>query len=265
MARVRLRLTFANVISVLALFVALGGSATAAILITGKNVKNGSLTGADIKDDSVGGVDIKDGDLLAKDFAAGQLPTGAPGPKGETGEPGPKGDPGSQGPQGPQGSAGVKGDKGDRGLQGEQGLQGIQGIQGIQGEQGLQGLTGPSNAYAKTVASADVANTAVSVASLSLPTGAYVVQAAFWAHNNDGTGNAPLICTLNGHMTAIQLEANLTGNSSSQTGGDVTTATLGSPGDVSLFCYDNTGDPTKTVTLHEISLVAIKVGTLTTQ
>lgn len=91
MSRIRSRLTFANVVSMLALFVALGGSSYAALTITGKNVKNGSLTGADIKNSSLGSVDIKDGNLLAKDFKAGQLPAG------------------------PQGSQGVKGDKGDKG------------------------------------------------------------------------------------------------------------------------------------------------------
>ena len=105
MTRFRSGLTFANVVSVLALFVALGGSATAAVLITGKQVKNGSLTGVDVKNssltggdlknNSVGNLDIKDGDLLAKDFKPGQLPAGPPGPQGQQGEPGIKGDTGT--------------------------------------------------------------------------------------------------------------------------------------------------------------------------
>jgi hypothetical protein len=90
-SHIRSRLTFANVVSVLALFVALGGSATAALLVTGKNVKNGSLTGADIKNNSVASADVKDGALLAKDFKRGQLPAGPPG---------------AAGPAGPQGTAG---------------------------------------------------------------------------------------------------------------------------------------------------------------
>jgi hypothetical protein len=48
-SRLRSRLTFANVSSTIALFVALGGSATAAVLITGKNVKDATLTGKDLK------------------------------------------------------------------------------------------------------------------------------------------------------------------------------------------------------------------------
>jgi hypothetical protein len=107
LARLRPRLTFANVVSVMALFVALGGSATAAVvLITGKQVKNGSLTGIDLKNNSVGSVDVKDGDLLAKDFKAGQLPSGLAGRKGDIGAEGPKGETGAQGQQGIQGEAG---------------------------------------------------------------------------------------------------------------------------------------------------------------
>ena len=44
----RSRLTFANVISLIALFVALGGSSYAALTITGRNVKDSSLTGRDV-------------------------------------------------------------------------------------------------------------------------------------------------------------------------------------------------------------------------
>jgi hypothetical protein len=80
--RIRQRLSYANVVATLALFVALGGSATAALVITGKNVKNGSLTGSDLKNGSVGSVDVKDNTLLAKDFKAGQIPAGPQGPPG---------------------------------------------------------------------------------------------------------------------------------------------------------------------------------------
>jgi hypothetical protein len=118
MSRFRVRLTFANVVSVLALFVALGGSATAAVLITGKNVKDGTLTGKDIKNNSVGSIDVKDGDLLAKDFKPGQLVAGAPGPAG---------------PQGAQGPQGPKGDKGDPGTPGKDGTNGTNGTNGTDG------------------------------------------------------------------------------------------------------------------------------------
>lgn len=72
---------FAKVVSLLALFVALGGSAYAAVTISGRNVKNGSLTSADIKNRS----------LLSKDFKRGQLPAGPRGAPGATGASGPRG------------------------------------------------------------------------------------------------------------------------------------------------------------------------------
>jgi hypothetical protein len=94
-AKLRARLTYANVVATLALFVALGGSSYAALTVTGKNVKNSSLSGKDIKDNSVTGRDVKsiksgdvtDRSLLAKDFKAGQLPAGARGEKGDKGDP----------------------------------------------------------------------------------------------------------------------------------------------------------------------------------
>jgi hypothetical protein len=60
-------------VALIALFAALGGSAYAAIVVTGKNVKNGSLTGVDFKQrslhgsklraDSIGGGSIKEASL----------------------------------------------------------------------------------------------------------------------------------------------------------------------------------------------------------
>ncbi|MDP1848672.1 MAG: collagen-like protein [Solirubrobacteraceae bacterium] len=96
----RHRLSYANVVASLALFVALGGTGYAAVTITGKNVKDGTLTGKDIKNSSVASADIKNGSLLTQDFKAGQLPAGAPGAPGQPGQrgaPGDKGDPGEPG------------------------------------------------------------------------------------------------------------------------------------------------------------------------
>jgi hypothetical protein len=63
----------AMVVALIALVAALGGSAYAAIVVTGKNVKNGSLTGVDFKPrslhgsklraDSIGGGSIKESTL----------------------------------------------------------------------------------------------------------------------------------------------------------------------------------------------------------
>ena len=68
MKRLRFRVTYANVVATLALFIALGGSSYAAVALTGQNIKDNTLTSADIKNNSLTSNDIKDGSLLSKDF-----------------------------------------------------------------------------------------------------------------------------------------------------------------------------------------------------
>ena len=101
------RLTYANVVATLALFVALGGGAYAAT----KLPKN-SVGAAQIKKNAVTSAKVKDGSLLARDFGANQLPRGADGAQGPAGTPGPKGDTGAQG------APGVPGDPGKDGING---------------------------------------------------------------------------------------------------------------------------------------------------
>ncbi len=74
MRGLRRRLTFANVISITALFVALGGGAYAAAnidsrdivndSIRSKDIKNAKLKGKDVKDDKLKGDDIKEDTLV---------------------------------------------------------------------------------------------------------------------------------------------------------------------------------------------------------
>jgi hypothetical protein len=67
-SRFRPRLTFANAVSLLALFVALGGGAYAA-----SQLPKGSVGTKQLKDNAVISSKVKNGSLLAKDFKAGQL------------------------------------------------------------------------------------------------------------------------------------------------------------------------------------------------
>ncbi len=110
--RFRSHLSFANVMATMAVFIALGGTSYAAVMITGADVRDGSLTGRDVRDSSLGASDVIssslgtgeirdgslngrdvrdsslgssdviDGSLLARDFRPGQL---QPGPKGDQG------------------------------------------------------------------------------------------------------------------------------------------------------------------------------------
>jgi hypothetical protein len=59
----RRRLTYANVMATLAVFIALGGSSYAALTITGRDVADRSLTYRDLKRDTLGGGRIKESAL----------------------------------------------------------------------------------------------------------------------------------------------------------------------------------------------------------
>jgi len=85
-----------NLIAYVALLFALGGTSYAA-------------TTKLLPPNSVGSRQVINGALLKQDFKSGQLPRGAPGPKGLSGAPGPAG------PVGPAGSAGAKGEVGPPG------------------------------------------------------------------------------------------------------------------------------------------------------
>jgi hypothetical protein len=61
----RPRLTYANVVATLALFVALGGSSYAALRISGKEIKAHTITGKNIKRNSLGRRQIKESSLSA--------------------------------------------------------------------------------------------------------------------------------------------------------------------------------------------------------
>jgi hypothetical protein len=61
----RPRLTYANVVATLALFVALGGSSYAALKISGRDIQKHTITGQNIKRNSLGRLQIKESSLSA--------------------------------------------------------------------------------------------------------------------------------------------------------------------------------------------------------
>src|SRR4051812_11521934 len=95
-ARLRSRMTFANTMSLAAVFIALGGTSYAAV-----KIPRNSVGSAQIKTGGVGSSDVKNGALVVQDFKAGQLPAGAKGDKGD------KGDKGADGTNGTNGSDGA--------------------------------------------------------------------------------------------------------------------------------------------------------------
>lgn len=120
----------AMVVAVIALVVALGGSAYAAAQLTGRDIRDGSLTGADLAPETITGREVARRSLpgsklvagsvgrdavaggaieqrhLARRLAERLLAAPAAGPRGETGPQGPQG---ARGPAGPQGATGTPG------------------------------------------------------------------------------------------------------------------------------------------------------------
>jgi hypothetical protein len=107
LATLRRRLTYANVVSTVCLFVVLGGSAYSATQVGSAQIENNSIRSKDIRNNGVRGRDIRNGTimsrdvrngyLLAKDFKPGQLPAGPTGPRGPRGPAGKNGTGGGAG------------------------------------------------------------------------------------------------------------------------------------------------------------------------
>jgi hypothetical protein len=96
----------ATLISLVALFVALGGTSYAAL----KLPKN-SVGARELKANSVGASEVKAGSLVTSDFKRSER-SGLAGPQGPQGPPGPQGLQGPQGPAGAREFARVKGNNG---------------------------------------------------------------------------------------------------------------------------------------------------------
>ena len=94
---------------------------------------------------------------------------GLPGPRGKQG---PQGAQGAQGPQGPQGVPGATG------AQGVPGPQGLPGNVGNPGPAGPQGPIGPSDGFSAALSDDTFSDAPVVLATLSLPAGTYLVDAA---------------------------------------------------------------------------------------
>jgi hypothetical protein len=95
--RIRQRLSYANVMSTGALFIALGGRSVAAVQLSRNSVRseqivNGQVKRPDLAKNAVTSPKVADGSLLARDVKSRQLKAGPPGPQGP---PGPKGDAGA--------------------------------------------------------------------------------------------------------------------------------------------------------------------------
>jgi hypothetical protein len=118
LGKIRARLTYANVMATVAVFVALGGSSYAAV-----SLQRGSVGARELKNGAVTGAKVRRGTLTVAHFKPSEL--------AKLRVPGPPGSQGTPGAQGGQGAAGPRGDAGASGPQGPQGPQGAQGAPGL--------------------------------------------------------------------------------------------------------------------------------------
>lgn len=129
----------ATLISIVALFVALGGPSYAA---RGVRATFATRAGnADKVDGFHASRKARPGTLLPLN-AAGKFPATVL-PAAVTGPAGPKGDTGAQGATGATGATGARGAAGAQGPKGDTGAQGSTGAQGAKGNTGATGATGP--------------------------------------------------------------------------------------------------------------------------
>jgi hypothetical protein len=126
----RLSRRHTTAVAYLALFAALGGSAYAAVTVTGKDIQDGTVTGRDVKNRSLGTNKLSP--TAVSSLTGRRGPAGAQGPQGEKGQPGPAGATGAAGLKGETGPAGPKGETGPVGAQGPAGPQGPSGISGLE-------------------------------------------------------------------------------------------------------------------------------------
>ena len=257
-ARVHARLTYANVVATLALFIALGGSSYAAVSITGREVRDDSLTGRD----------IRDGSVRARDLRAGTLEAG---PRGLTGPRGATGATGASGPAGADGTAGTAGPKGDTGPAGPAGPAGSSGgATGPAGPAGPTGPRGPSNGYSFVSAQETgrfLLTTRTDLGQLDLPAGRYLLAAKVHSDNESGAGPADVSCWLMNGVTELdKSEATMAANGGPNVQDEdvltlIAAVELGSTGSIELECQGyNANSPG--IEMKRVRMTAIQVATL---
>lgn len=115
--------SYANVMATLAVFVALGGTGYAAVILPrdsvgSRELKADSVGTSELRTSGVTSRDVRDGTIALRDLSDSAVSSlsGERGPVGPQGQPGPKGDSGAPGPTG---SVGPPGPAGAQGLPGE--------------------------------------------------------------------------------------------------------------------------------------------------
>jgi hypothetical protein len=224
-------LTFSNVMAAIALFVALGGGAYAAV--GNPFVGNGGTIQGCVKN---GVLDVvKAGKRCPRHATPLRF--------------------NQVGPQGKQGTQGVQG------AQGNQGIRGPQGVQGIQGIQGLTGGTGPSDGYFNqpSVAAIPLSTKETDVGSVSVPAGSYIVFGTARLYSTGSGSNAE--CGLQNQTggNGSDENVNLGATNDRKIISALWAQTVSGPSTFALECDITTPS---TVDVDEVAVAAIKVGNL---
>jgi hypothetical protein len=213
------------VLAALGIVLAVSSGAYAARgLLTGRDIKDGSLTGADIAQHSLGASLLS---ASARDALAGSEGPrgllGRAGPDGADGSPGMNGRQGDNGLPGPAGGAGLTGSTGSvgatgaigstgvgatgvggtAGATGPIGVTGIGGTSGSTGATGASGLDGTVTPLAATggVIALPTASPPVTVVALTVPAGRYIILAKTQLAQT-GAGDS-IDCTLKTGTTTL--------------------------------------------------------------
>lgn len=173
------------VVALIALFVAVGGTATAASgLINGKQIKPRTITAKQLKRGAVGTKQLRNKAISgAKLKPAFLKKLKKPGPRGATGSQGIQGIQGIPGPQGPKGATGAKGSTGAKGATGPKGPAGIVAAQ-----------------YARNGSNQNIQGGNVPLVTDNLPSGKYAVTAKVAA---TATAKSGLDCELRAGNTIL--------------------------------------------------------------
>jgi Collagen triple helix repeat (20 copies) len=226
MKLLRGKLTYANVMATAAVFIALGGASYAAV-----KLPNASVGTKQLKKEAVTPGKLSKASKVAL--------TGAQGPAGP------------QGPTGPQGP------------RGETGATGSPGIQGEPGERGEPGSEGPSDGYFAEgdERGATIHESAASLGAVNVPAGSYLFTAVARLTNEiPSPANAECFLRNTSGGTARGVNVNLAASPDRKIISTVWARTVSAPAKFTLTC--ETTDSTSTVSVDEVSIAAVKVGTL---
>lgn len=227
------------VLAAIALFAVLAGSATAAKLITGRQIAKQTITAANVKNGTLGTKQLSRAAIRT-------LQTGRAGPAG---------------PVGPAGAVGPAGPVGPAGQPGPQGLPGAPGAPGTPGADGAPGPSGIGPAIWAGLGSRIIRGSGDRiVTTIDVPAGSWTFEAKLVA-NSDTADN--IQCDLRQQAPFVTFDQS---RIDLEVGDDdvlslSAAATFTRPATIAVLCFEGSGD----LYVTNAKLIATQVSTLTQQ